>query len=45
MLSVMDKQYQATRSEAVLRGRFSLDLNQFLNATDSMRVVFWRDLN
>ncbi|GMU56412.1 MAG: hypothetical protein AMXMBFR33_55580 [Candidatus Xenobia bacterium] len=45
MLSVMDRQYQATKSEAVRRGSFSLDLNQFLNATDSMRVVYWRDFN
>ncbi len=45
MLSVMDRQYQATRSESLRRGSFSLDLNQFLNATDSMRVVYWRDFN
>lgn len=44
MLTVMDQQYQARPSPALLRGEFSLDLNQFLNTSDRMRVVFWRDL-
>lgn len=45
MLTIMDHQYQARPSPALLRGQFSLDLNEFLNTSDRMRVVFWRDLN
>ncbi len=44
MLTLMDQQYQTRPSPALLRGQFSLDLNQFLNTSDRMRVVFWRDL-
>ncbi len=43
-LAYMDKLNQARSSPALFHGKFSLDLNQFLNSSDRMRVVFWRDL-
>lgn len=42
-LSYMDQLNQENISR-VRQGKISFDLNQFLNTTDRMRVVFWRDL-